>query len=132
MNALNAKVQEQDDIIQDKHNKLDAIRLELNKATKHETELKEHLVAAQERSRILENMLEDNEPSYKSIVAKEVTKYDTFKIDNTNIFIFGGSSNWQNAASAVIPALIYIPVTDKDFNLKRIYRADVIIFKTTT
>lgn len=130
MNALSAKVQEQSDIIQDKQNKLNELQLKLNKAAKQKAKLEEQLAAAQERSRILESMIEDDEPSYSNIIAEEAAKYDTSRIDNTKALVFGGPPNWQNAVSAASPAFTCIPVTDKDFNLKLIDRADVIIFKT--
>ena len=132
INSIKDKYDEQIRINRKKQQELNAIQIKYDKSQNTIDTLNSKIEKLEEKTRVLEVLLErKNIVTQKIGGIKENKKDDYISIlNNKNIVVFGGPPNWHTNVKKVLPNATCIPVSNKSFNTSIIDNSDIIVIKT--
>ena len=127
LNTLNDKYQEQININNKKQEDLNILQIKYDKCQNTVHELNSKVEELEEKTRILEALLERKTNHEKDFKKEDV---DISILQNKNIVVFGGPPNWHTNIKKVLPGITCMPVDNKNFNTSIIDNSDIIVIKT--
>lgn len=127
LNTLNDKYQEQININNKKQEDLNILQIKYDKCQNTVHELNSKVEELEEKTRILEALLERKTNHEKDFKKEDV---DISILQNKNIVVFGGPPNWHTNIKKVLPGITCMSVDNKNFNTSIIDNSDIIVIKT--
>lgn len=131
INSIKDKYDEQIRINRKKQQELNAIQIKYDKSQNTIDTLNSKIEELEEKTRVLEALLERKDIAAAKENTKENKKDDDIPILNSkNIVVFGGPPNWHTSVKRVLPNATCIPVSNKSFSTSIIDNSDIIVIKT--
>lgn len=131
INSIKDKYDEQIRINRKKQQELNAIQIKYDKSQNTIDTLNSKIEELEEKTRVLEALLERKDIAAAKENTKENKKDDNIPILNSkNIVVFGGPPNWHTSVKRVLPNATCIPVSNKSFSTSIIDNSDIIVIKT--
>lgn len=131
INSIKDKYDEQIRINRKKQQELNAIQIKYDKSQNTIDTLNSKIEELEEKTRVLEALLERKDIAAAKENTEENKKDDNISILNSkNIVVFGGPPNWHTSVKKVLPNATCIPVSNKSFSTSIIDNSDIIVIKT--
>lgn len=131
ISSIKDKYDEQIRINRKKQQELNAIQIKYDKSQNTINTLNSKIEELEEKTRVLEALLERKDIAAAKENTEENKKDDNISIlNNKNIVVFGGPPNWHTSVKKVLPNATCIPVSNKSFNTSIIDNSDIIVIKT--
>lgn len=131
INSIKDKYDEQIRINRKKQQELNTIQIKYDKSQNTIDTLNSKIEELEEKTRVLEALLERKDIAAAKENTEENKKDDNISILNSkNIVVFGGPPNWHTSVKKVLPNATCIPVSNKSFNTSIIDNSDIIVIKT--
>lgn len=131
ISSIKDKYDEQIRINRKKQQELNAIQIKYDKSQNTIDTLNSKIEELEEKTRVLEALLERKDIAAVKENTEENKKDDNISIlNNKNIVVFGGPPNWHTSVKKVLPNATCIPVSNKSFNTSIIDNSDIIVIKT--